>query len=63
MGGVAYALTCLPIASNAILLLCQVAAGGIVYVVLCRLFRFSAYMELQGMIIRRLPIQIIGKVQ
>jgi O-antigen/teichoic acid export membrane protein len=59
MGGLVYAISCLPIASHVILLLCQVAAGGVVYLLLCRIFRFSAYMELQQLVVSRLPFQAI----
>lgn len=59
MGAIVYAMIYLPIASHMILLVCQIAAGGVVYLLLCRIFRFSAYMELQRMIVSRLPFQTI----
>lgn len=59
MGVAVYTITYLPIASPRLLLLCQLSTGGIMYLILCRLFRFSAYMELQQMIISRLPFQMI----
>jgi O-antigen/teichoic acid export membrane protein len=59
MGGAVYALIYLPIASHVILLLCQVIAGVFIYLVLCRIFRFSAYMDLQRMVVSRLPFQVI----
>jgi teichuronic acid exporter len=59
MGGLVYAMTYLPVASQVLLLLCQTVAGGVVYLLLCRIFRFSAYMDLQRMVISRLPFQTI----
>jgi teichuronic acid exporter len=59
MGAVVYAMIYLPIASQMILLVCQIVAGGIAYLLFCRIFRFPAYMELQRMIVSRLPFQTI----
>lgn len=55
MGAIVYAMFYLPIASHMILLVCQIVAGGVVYLLLCRIFRFPAYMDLQRMIVSRLP--------
>lgn len=59
MGGLVGTMFYLPIASNAILLLCQIMAGGVVYFLLCRIFRFSAYMELQQLVVSRLPFRTV----
>jgi O-antigen/teichoic acid export membrane protein len=59
MGGLVYAMIYLPITRHSILLLCQVITGGAVYLLLCRIFRFSAYMDLQQMVVSRLPFQAI----
>ncbi len=59
MGGAIYALKYLPIASPLVLLMCQVAAGGMIYAAVCRVFRFEAYLELQEMVLRRLPFQAV----
>lgn len=57
MGGVAHAVSYLPIMNVLIVLLCQVTAGGVVYLLLCRAFRLSAYIELQQLVVSRLPFQ------
>lgn len=57
MGGLIYLVGFLPIASSLIVLLCQVMTGGIIYLTLCRILRFPAYMDLQQMIFSRLPFQ------
>jgi O-antigen/teichoic acid export membrane protein len=54
MGCAIYLLIYLPITSPILLLICQVATGGVVYLLVCRLFRLSVFMELQQMIINRL---------
>lgn len=59
MGGAIYLLIYLPITSPMLLLICQVVIGGIVYMFVCRLFRFAAFMELQQIIINRLFPKII----
>lgn len=55
MGAIVYAITYLPIASHMILLVCQIVTGGVVYLLFCRIFRFPAYMDLQRMVVSRLP--------
>jgi len=59
MGAAVYAMQHLPIASPAILLVCQVAVGICLYMFLCRIFRNAAYMNIQEMLFRRLPFQAI----
>lgn len=59
MGGLVYTMTYIPSVNYAMLLFYQVLLGGGVYILLCRIFRFSAYMDLQQIIIRRLPFQKI----
>jgi teichuronic acid exporter len=59
MGAAVYAMSHLPIASPAVLLICQVTAGISLYVFLCRIFRNAAYMNMQEMLFRRLPFQAI----
>jgi O-antigen/teichoic acid export membrane protein len=58
MGAMVYAMIYLPISSDLILLVCQIAAGVVVYLLLCRLFRFPAYMDLQRLVVSRLPFRI-----
>ncbi len=59
MGGLVYVMIYLPISGLKLILMCQIMTGGIVYIILCRFLRFPAYMELQGMVVGRLPFQPI----
>ena len=59
MGGVVHALVYLPIASPLYLLILQVVVGGMVYLIMCRLLRFSAYMDLQQMLFLKLRFKEI----
>ena len=45
----------LPIKNLLVLLICQLAAGLIVYPLLCRCFRLPAYMEIEQIVLDRLP--------
>jgi O-antigen/teichoic acid export membrane protein len=54
MGGAAYSLVCLSLTNPVLLLACQVAMGGVVYLIMCQIFRLSAYTDLQKMVISRL---------
>ncbi len=59
MGGIVHAMTYLPIVNPVLLLLCQIAAGAVVYLSLCRIFRFPAYLDLQQIVMERLPFQAL----
>lgn len=61
MGAIVYAMLSLPIASQMILLICQIVAGGIVYFLLCRIFRFPAYMDMLRMIVSRYRFKLFLK--
>lgn len=59
MGGGVFAVIYLPITSSLLLLLCQVTIGGGVYWLLCRLFRFEAYLDLKKILISQMPFLVI----
>lgn len=53
MGGVVYLMAYLPIIHPAVLLMSQIVAGTVMFLLLCRIFRFPAYMEYQCFVLRR----------
>lgn len=54
MGGAAYSLVYISFTSPLLLLACQVAMGGLVYLTICRILQLSAYTDLQQMVTTRL---------
>lgn len=61
MGGAMNALEHLSIASPLWLLIIQIVTGGVVYLLLCRLFRFAAYLDLQTIVLCRMPFLLFRK--
>jgi len=61
MGGVVRALAYLPVASHMLLLIYQTMAGMLIYLLLCRLFHCAAYMDLQKMVLHRIPFHSTPK--
>jgi peptidoglycan biosynthesis protein MviN/MurJ (putative lipid II flippase) len=53
MAAAVYSLTFTPVDNSLLMLTCQVALGGLIYLIICKIFRFSALTELLRMIAAR----------
>lgn len=60
MGAAVYAVGLVPFPAQWALLLAQLAVGGIVYIVLCRIFRLTAFLEVWQAVSTRMPLVPTG---